>query len=146
VAWNKKKGGGRARYAYFFWLDIPQLLVIVFAVILSPYMQTHFTPTFLPPTPLYLIAISPLAINCLSPRARLGSSQPSLRTQLPFTCTQTTPLTPANTQPSHALAKYTKKPWLLPPSFPPLLYFFPNCDSRQKKLSAYKNDVRRKTL
>jgi len=30
--------------------------------------------------------------------------------------TQPTPLTSANTQPPHALAKYTKEPWLYPSS------------------------------
>ena len=39
-----------------------------------------------------------------------------LRTARPSTSTQTTPLTPAHTQPPHALAKYTQEPWLYPPS------------------------------
>ena len=50
--------------------------------------------------------------------AHLGLSQPSVRTELPSTSTQPTPLTPAHTQPPHALAKHTKEPWLYPP--PPL--------------------------
>ena len=47
--------------------------------------------------------------------AHLGLSQPSVRTELPSTSIQPTPLTPANTQPLHTLARYTKEPWLYPP-------------------------------
>jgi len=45
------------------------------------------------------------------------SRQP-LRIERTPTSTQPSPLTPAHTQPPHALAKYTKEPWLYPP--PPL--------------------------
>ena len=75
--------------------------------------------TSLPPPPLphrHLIAISILAINCLSRARRWASSQQPLRTEPPSTSTQPTPVTPANTHPPHALAKHTKEPWLYPPS------------------------------
>jgi len=65
-------------------------------------MQPHFTPTSSPPIPLHLVAISILAINLPVPGAHLGLSQPSLRTARPST-------------PPHALARYTKEPWLYPP-------------------------------
>jgi len=64
---------------------------------------------------LHLIAISILAINCLSGTCHRAWSLQPLRTELPSTSTQPTPLIPANTQPPHALAKYTKEPWLYHP-------------------------------
>jgi len=79
----------------------PRLLCIL-APTQHSCMQPHLTPTSSPPTPLHLIAISPLAIHCLSPRTHLGWSQPTLRTELPSTSTQPTPFSPANTQPPHA--------------------------------------------
>jgi len=45
-----------------------------------PCIQPHFTPTSSPPTPLYLIAISILAINSLSGAYRWALPQCSLRT------------------------------------------------------------------
>jgi len=83
-----------------------------------PCMQPHFTPTSSPPTPLHLIAISILAINSLSGVYRWAPPQCSRRTVRPSTSTEPTLLTLANTQPPHALTKYTKEPWLYPP--PPL--------------------------
>ena len=80
-----------------------------------PCVQPHFTPTSSPPTPLHLIAISILAISCLSSTCRRASSLQPLRTEIPSTSTQPTPLPPTNTQPPHASAKYTQKPWLYPP-------------------------------
>jgi len=88
--------------------------------------HTHTTPlhaitlhsNLLPATPLHLIAISILAINCLSGTCRRASSLQPLRTELPSASTQPTPLTPANTQPPNPLATYSKKHWLYPP--PPL--------------------------
>ena len=80
-----------------------------------PWMQPHFTLTSSPPTPLHLIAISILAINSLSGSYRWASSQCSLGIVQPSTSTQPTPLTPANTQPPHALFNYTKEPWLYTP-------------------------------
>ena len=56
-----------------------------------------------------------LAITCLSRACRWASPQCTLRTARPSTSTQPTVLTPINTQPPHALAKYTKEPWLYPP-------------------------------
>jgi len=89
-----------------------------------PCMPQRFTPTTLPPTPLYLIAISFLTIQCLPRACRWASPQCMRRTEQPSTSTQTTPLTPANTQTPHPLAKYTtdsdSEPWLYPP--PPLLF------------------------
>ena len=68
-----------------------------------------------PPTPLHPIAISVLAINSVSRARYWASSRQPLSIERPPTSTQPTPLTPANTQPSHPLAKYTKEPWLCPP-------------------------------
>jgi len=70
-----------------------------------PCMQPHFTPTSSPPTHLYPIAISVLAINSLSRACCWASPQQPLRIERPPTSTQATPLTPANTQPPHPLAK-----------------------------------------
>jgi len=95
-----------------------QILTPGLALKQHPCMQPPFTPNSSPPTPLHLIAISILAINCLSRARCWASSQLLLKIDLPSTSTQPTPLTPANTQPPHALAKYTKEPWLYPP--PPL--------------------------
>jgi len=79
---------------------------------------SHFTPTCSPPTPLHPIAISVVVINSLSRVRRWASSQQPLSIERPPTSTQPTSLTPANTQPPHALAKYTKESWLYPS--PPL--------------------------
>jgi len=68
-------------------------------------MPPHLTPTSSPPTPLHPIAISVLAINCLSGTYRWASPQCLLRRERPSTS-------------PHALAKYTKEPWLYSP--PPL--------------------------
>jgi len=51
-----------------------------------------------------------VTINSLSGAYCWTSPQCSLRTARPSTSTQTTPLTPANTQPPHAMAKYTQEP------------------------------------
>jgi len=79
-----------------------------------PCMQPHYTPTSSPPTSLHPIAISVLAINSLSRARYWASSRQPLRTERPFSSTQPTPLTLAHTQPPHALAMYTKGPWLYP--------------------------------
>jgi len=79
-----------------------------------PCMQPHFTSSCSPPTPLLPIANSVLAMNSLSRACRWALPQCTLRIERPFAFTQTTPLTPANTQPPHALATYTKEPWLYP--------------------------------
>jgi len=84
----------------------------------TPLHATTLTPTSSPPTQLHLIAISILAINCLSGTCHWASPQQPLRTELPSTSTQPTPSTPANTRHPHPLAKYTKDSWLYPP--PPL--------------------------
>jgi len=73
-----------------------------FASSQHPCMQPHFTPTSCPPTPLHPVAISVLAINSLSQARRWASSQQPLRIERPSTS-------------PHALAKYTKEPWLYPP-------------------------------
>ena len=75
-----------------------------------PCMQPHFTPTSSPPTLLHLIAISILAINSMSGVYCWASPQCSLRTARPSTSTQPTLVTLAETQPPHALTKYTKEP------------------------------------
>jgi len=80
-----------------------------------PSMQPHFTPTSSPPTPLHLIAVSILAINCLPRACRWASPQCTLRRERPSISTQTNPSTPTNTQPSHPFTKYTQEPWLYPP-------------------------------
>ena len=51
----------------------------------------------------HLIAISTLAIKCLSRTCRRISPQCTIKTLQPTTSTQITPLTPANTQPQHPL-------------------------------------------
>ena len=71
----------------------------------TPLHATTLHSHLLPVTPLNPIAISILAINCLSCTCHWASPQQPLRTELPSTST-------------HALAKYTKEPWLYPP--PPL--------------------------
>jgi len=53
-----------------------------------PCIQPHFTPTSSQPTPLHLVAISILAINCLSGTCRRASHLQPLRTEL------TSPQTP----------------------------------------------------
>jgi len=68
-------------------------------------MPPHLTPTSSPPTPLHPLAISILAINCLSGTCCWAWSRQPLRTERPSTS-------------PHALAMYTKEPWLYPP--PPL--------------------------
>ena len=65
-------------------------------------MQPHLTPTSSPPTPLHPIAISILAINCLSGAYRWASPQCSLRTERPSIS-------------SHAVAEYAQEPWLYSP-------------------------------
>ena len=55
-------------------------------------------------------------LDSLSGFYRCASPQCSVRTARTSTSTQTTPLTPKLTQTPHALAKYTKEPWLYPPS------------------------------
>ena len=77
-----------------------------------PCIQPHFTPTSFPPKPLHPMAISVLAINSLSRACRWASPQCMLRIKRPSSFTQPIPLRPAHTQPPHALAKYTKEPWL----------------------------------
>jgi len=47
-----------------------------------PRMQPHFTPTTSPPTLLHLVAISILAMNCLSGTCRGASSLQPLRTEV----------------------------------------------------------------
>jgi len=84
----------------------------------NPCTPQHFTPTCLPTNPLHLIAISGLVMNSLSGAYRLSSPQCSLMTDRPWTSTQNTQLTPANTQPQHPMTKYTQEPCLYPP--PPL--------------------------
>jgi len=79
-----------------------------------PCMQPHFTPTFCSPTPLHPIAISVLDINSLSRARYWASSRQPLRITRLLAFTQPTPLTPANTQPPHPLAQYTKDSWLYP--------------------------------
>jgi len=59
-----------------------------------------------------------LDINSWSWTRYWASSREPIRIERPSTFTQTTPLTPTNTQPPHPLAKYTNEPWLYPP--PPL--------------------------
>jgi len=76
-----------------------------------PCMPQHFSPTSRLPTPLHLIAIFPLAIIYLSPRARLGLSQPLLKTEL-LSTNHSIDTRKHPTQ--HPLAKYTKKPWFYP--------------------------------
>jgi len=86
-----------------------------------PCMQPHFTPTSSLHTLLHLIAISILATNCLSGTCRRALSLQLVRTELPFTSTQTTSLTPANTRPPHPLAKYKKedkRALVVPPGSP----------------------------
>ena len=56
---------------------------------------------------IHLIVISVLAVNSLSRVCRWASPKQPLRSVRPSTSTQTTPLTPANTQHPHPLAKYT---------------------------------------
>ena len=68
-------------------------------------MPPHFTPTSSPPTPLHPIAIFTLAINNLSRARDWASPRQPLRTERPSTS-------------PHALAEYTKEPWLYSP--PPL--------------------------
>jgi len=59
---------------------------------------------------LWVILLCSLFGNIQIRARRWASSQQPLRTELPSTSTQLTPLTPANTHPPHALAKYTKEP------------------------------------
>ena len=82
-----------------------------------PYVPQHLPPTSLPTTSLYLIAIY-FRYKHPDPGAPASSHwQQPLRTARPSTCTQTTLLTPANTQPwpPHPLATCTQESWLYSP-------------------------------
>jgi len=68
----------------------------------TPLYATTLHSTCSPLTPLHPIAISILAINSLSRVRYWASSRQPLRTERPSTSL-------------HALAKYTKEPWLYPP-------------------------------
>ena len=81
-----------------------------------PCMPQHFSPSSLPPTPVHLIAISILAINCLSSTCCRASSLQPLRTELLFASTQPFPLKLEKPKPKHTLAMYAQKPCLYPPS------------------------------
>jgi len=74
-------------------------------------LHSHLLPTHTAPPHNYLYFGYKLSVRF----AHLGLSHSSVRTELPSTSIQSIPTTPANTQPPHALAKYTQEPWLYPP-------------------------------
>ena len=66
-----------------------------------------FTATYTMPRQGLTPGLTPTRYSIKCADAHLGLSQPSPRTALLSTSTQTTSLTPTNTQPPHPLAKYT---------------------------------------
>jgi len=72
------------------------------------FMQPHFTPTSPSPTPLHLVAISILAVNCLSGTCHRALSLQLLRTEL------TSPQTPKLHTPWQSIQKNLGCTLLLP--------------------------------
>jgi len=75
--------------------------------------HSHLLPAHTTPSHIHLYFVYKLPVRHVPP----GLVSVASKDRASLHITQPTPLTPANTQFPHALAKYTQEPWLYPPSF-----------------------------